>query len=128
MLKTFAVDNITKLIRPLFSFQAIQLFLAITIPYSYFPFCIMKFTSFLGAALLAQQAVSHPGESHEEHVKEVQQRNAYLNSHKRSLAHCADVLKKRGNDVLMHARRNAKVEQLRKKRSISQGTLQKESH
>jgi hypothetical protein len=80
----------------------------------------MKFTAILGAAILAQQAVAHPGQSHEEHAKETQQRNAYLNTHKRSLAHCAEKLKARGNDETMHARRQEMVESLRKKRSISQ--------
>lgn len=79
--------------------------------------------SALLGAMIAQQTVAHPGQSHAEHVKEVQQRNAYLNSHKRSLAHCADKLKARGNDIAMHTRRSAMVENLRKKRSISQGTF-----
>lgn len=81
----------------------------------------MKFSSIFGAALLAQQAVAHPGQSKAELAKEIQERSAYLNTHKRSLAHCADKLKARGNDVAMHARRSAMVENLRKKRSISQG-------
>ena len=79
-------------------------------------------SSIIGAALLAQQAIAHPGESHAEHVKDVQAREAYLSHiNKRSLAHCAEKLKARGNDKAMHARRSAKVESLRKKRSISQG-------
>lgn len=83
----------------------------------------MKLSPIIGIALLAQQTFAHPGQSHAEHAKEVQQRNAYLNTHKRSLAHCADKLKARGNDVAMHARRSEMVSNLRKKRSVSQGTL-----
>ncbi|KAH7125289.1 extracellular dioxygenase [Dendryphion nanum] len=79
--------------------------------------------SALLAAMVAQQTVAHPGQSHAEHVKEIQQRNAYLNSHKRSLAHCADKLKARGNDVAMHNRRSAMVENIRKKRSIKKSYL-----
>ncbi|KAF2709264.1 aromatic compound dioxygenase [Pleomassaria siparia CBS 279.74] len=78
-------------------------------------------SAILGAAMLTQQAVAHPGASHAEHVKDVQAREAHLKHiNKRSLSHCADTLKKRGNDKLMQDRRNAKVESLRKKRSISQ--------
>lgn len=68
--------------------------------------------SALLGAIIAQQAVAHPGQSHAEHVKEVQERNAYLNTHKRSLAHCADKLKARGNDIAMHTRRSAMVENI----------------
>lgn len=78
-------------------------------------------SAILGASLLAQQSVAHPGESRAELQKEVEERSTYLSTHKRSLAHCADALKARGNDVAMHARRSAMVEKLRKKRSISQG-------
>ncbi|KAF2269264.1 aromatic compound dioxygenase [Lojkania enalia] len=76
-------------------------------------------STLLGAALLAQQVLAHPGQ---DHAKEVEERNAYLNhpNHKRSLAHCAEKLKARGNDAMMAARRSAMVETLRKKRSISQ--------
>ncbi|KAF2256270.1 extracellular dioxygenase-like protein [Trematosphaeria pertusa] len=77
-------------------------------------------SAILGASLLAQQSVAHPGESRAELQKEVEERSTYLSTHKRSLAHCADALKARGNDVAMHARRSAMVEKLRKKRSISQ--------
>lgn len=78
-------------------------------------------SAILGAAMLAQQGVAHPGQSKAEMMKEVEERSAYLKTHKRSLAHCADKLKARGNDVAMHARRSAKVQSLRQKRSISQG-------
>ncbi|ORY12234.1 extracellular dioxygenase, partial [Clohesyomyces aquaticus] len=62
--------------------------------------------------------VAHPGH---DHSKEIQERTAYLTNpiHKRSLAHCAEKLKARGNDVAMAARRSAMAESLRKKRSIS---------
>jgi hypothetical protein len=82
---------------------------------------IMRFTTFLGAALLAQQSIAHPGQSKEEAAKEMAERRAYLNANKRSLAHCADALKKRGNDIAMHNRRAAAVEKARSKRSISVG-------
>ncbi|KAF2035371.1 aromatic compound dioxygenase [Setomelanomma holmii] len=79
----------------------------------------MRFTAFLGAALLAQQSVAHPGQSKEEAAKEFAERRAYLANNKRSLAHCADALKKRGNDFAMHNRRAVAVEKARAKRAIS---------
>lgn len=81
----------------------------------------MKFISILGAALLAQQSVAHPGESAEQKAKDAAQRRSFLDTNKRSLSHCADSLKKRGNDALMHQRRAAKVEKARAKRAISTG-------
>lgn len=82
----------------------------------------MKFISALaGAALLAQQSLAHPGDSPEEHAREIAQRNAYLSTHKRSLAHCADTLKARGNDLAMAHRRSLEVKKMRAKRSIDQG-------
>lgn len=75
-------------------------------------------SAILGAAMLT---AAHPGQSRAELQQEVEERSTYLNSHKRSLAHCADKLKARGNDIAMHNRREAMVENLRKKRSISQG-------
>ncbi|KAF2018155.1 protocatechuate 3,4-dioxygenase beta subunit [Aaosphaeria arxii CBS 175.79] len=83
----------------------------------------MKFSALpalLGAILVAQEAIAHPGESAAEHAQEIAERNAYFKTHKRSLAHCAEKLKARGNDAAMHARRSAMVDGLRKKRSISQ--------
>ena len=80
-------------------------------------------STLLCATLLAQQTVAHPGQSAEEHAKEVAERNEYLSTHKRSLSHCADTLKARGNDLAMAHRRSAAVKQLRAKRSISQGEL-----
>lgn len=79
----------------------------------------MKLISVLGAALLAQQSVAHPGASAEEKAQEVAERRAYLANNKRDLAHCADKLKARGNDAVMHARRSAAVEKLRAKRAIA---------
>lgn len=73
-------------------------------------------------ALLIRQSTAHPGESAEDHLQEIAQRRAYLANNKRSLAHCADTLKARGNDVAMHARRSAEVERMRTKRGILQGT------
>ncbi|KAH7094656.1 Intradiol ring-cleavage dioxygenase-like protein [Paraphoma chrysanthemicola] len=82
----------------------------------------MRFTAFLGAAaLLAQTAVAHPGQSKEEAAQEMAERRAYFAANKRSLAHCADALKKRGNDIAMHNRRAAAVEKARAKRSLSVG-------
>lgn len=81
----------------------------------------MKFLSALaGAALLVQQSAAHPGDSPEEHAREIAQRSAYLSTHKRSLAHCADTLKARGNDLAMAHRRNAEVKKMRSKRAIDQ--------
>jgi protocatechuate 3,4-dioxygenase beta subunit len=81
----------------------------------------MKITSIIGAVMLAQQTFAHPGESAEQHAKDAAERRAYLNANKRSLAHCADALQKRGNDVAMHQRRMAQVEKARAKRAISSG-------
>ncbi|KAF9693759.1 hypothetical protein EKO04_008171 [Ascochyta lentis] len=81
----------------------------------------MKFISALaGAALLAQQSAAHPGDSPEEHAREVAQRNAYLSTHKRSLADCAETLKARGNDLAMAHRRSLEVKKMRAKRAIDQ--------
>ncbi|KAJ4365168.1 hypothetical protein N0V83_008786 [Neocucurbitaria cava] len=77
-------------------------------------------STLMGAAMLMQPALAHPGDSAEEKAREIAQRRAYLANNKRSLAHCADKLKARGNDVAMHARRSAQVEKLRAKRSIGQ--------
>ncbi|KAF1940819.1 aromatic compound dioxygenase [Clathrospora elynae] len=80
----------------------------------------MKLTSLFGAAaLLLQQSIAHPGQSAEDHAQEVAERNEYLSNNRRSLAHCADTLKARGNDVAMHARRSAMVEKLRAERAIN---------
>ncbi|KAF2178132.1 aromatic compound dioxygenase [Zopfia rhizophila CBS 207.26] len=75
-------------------------------------------SAIFGAALLAQQAVAHPGH----HKRELEQHNAYMSNpnNKRSLAHCAEKLKARGNEAAMAARRRAMAENLRKKRAISQ--------
>jgi hypothetical protein len=82
----------------------------------------MKFISALaGAALLAQQSVAHPGDSAEENAREIAQRAAYLSTHKRSLGHCADTLKARGNDLAMAQRRSLEVKKMRAKRAIDQG-------
>lgn len=84
----------------------------------------MRFHSAIfGAVLLAQQGIAHPGQSEAQSLREIQQRAEYLSTHKRTLADCADRLKARGNDAIIHARRSAKLESLRKKRSISTGTL-----
>ncbi|KAF2467084.1 aromatic compound dioxygenase [Lindgomyces ingoldianus] len=75
-------------------------------------------SALIGAAILSQQVLAHPGHNH---AKENEQRSAYLNNPntKRSLAHCAEKLKARGNDIAMAARRSAIAQNLRKKRSIS---------
>ncbi|UPX17173.1 uncharacterized protein EKO05_0007545 [Ascochyta rabiei] len=81
----------------------------------------MKFISALvGAALLTQQSAAHPDDSPEEHAREIAQRNAYLSTHKRSLAHCAEALKARGNDLAMAHRRSLEVKKMRAKRAIDQ--------
>jgi hypothetical protein len=81
----------------------------------------MKFISALaGAALLAQQSTAHPGDSPEEHAREIAQRRDYLSTHKRSLAHCADTLKARGNDLAMAHRRSLEVKKMRTKRAIDE--------
>lgn len=80
-------------------------------------------STLMGAAMLAQPSVAHPGASAAEIAQEAAERRAYLANNKRSLAHCAESLKKRGNDVAMHARRSAAVERLRAKRAIAQGKL-----
>ena len=84
----------------------------------------MKFIAALGAVLLAQQSIAHPGQSAEENAREVAERRDYLSTHKRSLAHCSEKLKARGNDVAMQQRRSAKVEKLRAERSIGHGGQQ----
>ncbi|KAF1970496.1 putative extracellular dioxygenase [Bimuria novae-zelandiae CBS 107.79] len=70
------------------------------------------------AAALAQQGLAHPGQSEAETRREMQERAEYLSTH-RTLADCAEKLEARGNDALLQARRSAKLESLRKKRSIS---------
>ncbi|KAL5120190.1 hypothetical protein ACEQ8H_002016 [Pleosporales sp. CAS-2024a] len=79
----------------------------------------MKLRNLFGAALLAGQTIAHPGESAEQHAKDAAQRRAYLDANKGSLAHCADALKARGNDVAMHNRRASQIAQARAKRSIA---------
>lgn len=82
----------------------------------------MQFLStILTVALLAHQTVAHPGATQEEHVEEARQMADYFKYNKRSLAHCAEKLKARGNDAHMHERRAAIAQQLRAKRSILQG-------
>lgn len=81
----------------------------------------MKFILVLaGTALLVQQSVAHPGDSPEEHAREIAQRDAYLRTHKRSLAHCAAA---RGNDLAMAHRRSVEVKKMRAKRAIDQSML-----
>ncbi|CAN9297314.1 unnamed protein product [Alternaria sp. RS040] len=80
----------------------------------------MKLTTLISVAFLAQSSLAHPGESAAQHARDAAERRAYLADNKRSLAHCDDTLKARGNDITMHARRNAMVEKLRAKRAIAQ--------
>ncbi|KAF1849849.1 aromatic compound dioxygenase [Cucurbitaria berberidis CBS 394.84] len=77
-------------------------------------------STLVGAAMLFQASIAHPGQSAEENALEIAERRAYLANNKRSLAHCAEKLKARGNDAAMHARRSVAVEKLRAKRAISQ--------
>ncbi|KAF1926074.1 putative extracellular dioxygenase, partial [Didymella exigua CBS 183.55] len=63
---------------------------------------------------------AHPGDSPEEHAREIAQRRDYLSTHKRSLAHCADTLKARGNDLAMAHRRSLEVKKMRAKRAIDE--------
>ena len=84
----------------------------------------MKFLSALaGAALLAQQSVAHPGDTAEEHARDIAMRRDYLSTHKRSLAHCTDSLKARGNDLAMAHRRSLEVKKIRAKRAIDESTF-----
>ncbi|CAI9634266.1 unnamed protein product [Alternaria burnsii] len=80
----------------------------------------MKLTTLISVAFLAQSSLAHPGESAAQHARDAAERRAYLANNKRSLAHCDDTLKARGNDITMHARRSAMVEKLRAKRAIAQ--------
>ena len=72
---------------------------------------------------LSMLTAAHPGQSKAEMRRETAERNAYLSKHKRSLAHCADQLKARGNDVAMQNRRRSLVEKARQKMSISTGRI-----
>ncbi|RYN22843.1 hypothetical protein AA0113_g8902 [Alternaria arborescens] len=80
----------------------------------------MKLTALISVAFLAQSSFAHPGESAAQHARDAAERRAYLTNNKRSLSHCDDTLKARGNDITMHARRSAMVEKLRAKRAIAQ--------
>ncbi|EMD87307.1 hypothetical protein COCC4DRAFT_134246 [Bipolaris maydis ATCC 48331] len=73
---------------------------------------------------LSVLVAAHPGQSKAEMKREAAERSAYLSTHKRSLAHCADQLKARGNDVAMQNRRRSLVEKARQKRSIMKPYLQ----
>ena len=83
----------------------------------------MKLTALISVAFLDQSSFAHPGESAAQHARDAAERRAYLANNKRSLSHCDDTLKARGNDITMHARRSAMVEKLRAKRAIAQGTF-----
>lgn len=72
---------------------------------------------------LSVLTAAHPGQSKAEMKREIAERNAYLSTHKRSLAHCADQLKARGNDVAMQDHRRSLVEKARERRLISTGRL-----
>lgn len=70
-------------------------------------------------ALLARNAVSHPGH---DPAEEIAERAEYLNqASRRSLAHCAESLKTRGIHKRAHARRSALAQNLRQKRGLSSG-------
>jgi hypothetical protein len=75
----------------------------------------------LACALLARQAIAHPG--HDHHA-EIAQRSEYMrHAEKRSLAHCADVLKARGVAQRSHLRRRQLAETLRQKRGLAAGKV-----
>jgi hypothetical protein len=75
--------------------------------------------SVIACALLARLVVAHPGE---DHTAEIEQRSAYLQqAAKRSLGHCADVLKARGIEQRSHLRRRELAENLRERQGIAPG-------
>ena len=84
-------------------------------------------SALLGSAFLLQSAVAHPGDTAEQKAAENAKRNEYFKTNPRSLGHCAEKLKARGNDAALQARRAAIVADLRKKRSISVGKIVKHS-
>ncbi|KAF1358291.1 aromatic compound dioxygenase [Lizonia empirigonia] len=71
-------------------------------------------------SLPSQMQVPNPSPCPRGARSEIAQRNAYLSTHKRSLAHCAETLKARGNDLAMAHRRSLEVKKMRAKRSIDQ--------
>jgi hypothetical protein len=81
------------------------------------------------AATLSSTILAHPGH---DHSSEVAQRSAYFaHTERRSLAHCAGVLKERGIHQRNVARREAIVEKLRKKQALEIrdiGTVLNTSH
>lgn len=73
---------------------------------------------FLAFVLFFLAVEAHPGH---DHSHEVNQRATYLNDapvHKRSIAHCAEKLRSRGNHEKMMKRRHDLANSLRRKRSI----------
>lgn len=89
----------------------------------YFPIRKMKVSISFAVLSLSVVTAAHPGQSNAELKRESAERSAYLSTHKRSLAHCADQLKAKGNDVAMQNRRRSLVEKARQKMSISTGRL-----
>lgn len=87
----------------------------------------MKNTLAFSLLALVCSTVAHPGESAEEHAKGILERREYLANNKRSLAHCAEALEARGNNVAMHIRRAATVESLREQRGLTQGAVERQS-
>ena len=75
-------------------------------------------TPLVAAAILASNAVAHPGHDHR---AEMAERRAFLETSKRDLSHCAAKMKARGLDQQAVARRAAMAKDARKKRNIIEG-------
>jgi hypothetical protein len=73
-------------------------------------------TPFVTAALIASNAVAHPG--HDMRT-EIAERAAFMQTSKRDLSHCAAKMKIRGIENGNVARRTALAKNPRKKRSIA---------
>lgn len=75
-------------------------------------------TSLIAAAILAPNALAHPGH---DHSAEMATRAAFMQSGARDLSHCAAKMKARGMDASSVARRAAQFKDARKKRNIAAG-------
>ena len=88
-----------------------------------------SFLALLVASFFPSIILAHPGH---DHTEEVAQRSAYFaHAERRSLAHCAGILKERGIHRRNIARREAVVEKLRKKLALEIrdiGTVLNTSH
>ena len=73
-------------------------------------------TPLVTAALIASNAVAHPGH---DMCTEIAERAAFMQTSKRDLSHCAAKMKIRGIEHGNVARRTALAKNARKKRSIA---------